>query len=86
MGNYNGWTNYETWLAKLWLGDLLAQHAEHGADITADHVREIVDEMAFAMCDGPDASGLMNDLLNSALQEINYDEIASHYVREEGEV
>jgi len=80
---YNGWSNFETWLVQLWLGDVLDADKEEGAVITADYIKQMVDEMASALLDGPDANGFMTDLLNCALCEIDYDELASHYEEDE---
>ena len=75
---YNGWKNKETWLVNLWLGDMLAHDQEDGEEITEDYVRSMVEEMASAA--GEDGmNGLITDLLNCALGEIDYREIASHY-------
>ena len=76
--SYNGWTNKETWLVNLWLGDMLAIDQEEGVAIDAGYVESIVDEMASAALEC-DANGLITDLLNCALGEINYYEIAKHY-------
>jgi len=81
--SYNGWSNKETWLVNLWLGDLFTEDQEEGIEITADYIEQIVDEMASALLDGPDANGFMTDLFNCALGEINYHEIAEHYKQEE---
>ena len=81
--SYNGWSNKETWLVNLWLGDLFTEDQEQGIEITADYIEQIVDEMASALLDGPDANGFMTDLFNCALGEINYHEIAEHYKQEE---
>ena len=81
--SYNGWSNKETWLVNLWLGDMFTMDQEEGIEITADYIEEIVDEMASALLDGPDANGFMTDLVNCALGEIDYHEIAEHYKQEE---
>ena len=81
--SYNGWKNKETWLVNLWLGDALDADKEEGFEITADYIEQMVDEMASALLDGPDANGFMTDLLNCALCEIDYDELASHYEEDE---
>ena len=80
---YNGWTNKETWLVNLWIGDSLTMDQEAGFEITADYIEQMVDEMASALLDGPDANGFMTDLFNCALGEIDYDELASHYEEDE---
>ena len=80
---YNGWTNKETWLVNLWIGDSLTMDQEAGCEITAAYIEQVVDEMASALLDGPDANGFMTDLFNCALCEIDYDELASHYEEDE---
>jgi hypothetical protein len=77
--SYNGWTNKETWLVNLWLGDYFTGMQEEGDDITADLMREVVDEMASAALE-EGANGFITDMLNCALGEINYEELAAHYV------
>jgi len=80
---YNGWSSYETWLVNVWIGDLLAEKCDDdGDDITADYVQDMVEEIA----DGATKegyNGLMTDLLNAAVREINFNEIASHYQEED---
>ncbi len=82
MSGYNGWTNKETWLVNLWLGDSFAELSEEGQIISEDFIREMVEEMCSV--DGKSVeSGFMADLLNCALGEINYFELAQHYEPEE---
>lgn len=75
---YNGWKNKETWLVNLWLGDMLAHDQEYGEKITADYVSAIVEEMASAAGEGG-MNDLITDLLNCALGEIDYRELAAHF-------
>ena len=77
---YNGWKNKETWLVNLWLGDMFSADQEHGTEITADYIEQVVDECV-SMCI-PDANGFITDLFNCALCEIDYHELAEHYVEE----
>ena len=81
MANFNGWTNKETWLVNLWIGDMLQAEFEEGEEISPDYIESLVDEMASAAMEN-DANGLITDLLNCAIGEINYHEIASHYESE----
>ncbi len=91
---YNGWTNYETWLVKLWMDN------EEGAqrfwrDITEDTIQRItetkyewesVDDARVSVLadllkewhdeNMPEGSGVYADLLNAALSEVNWGEIA----------
>ena len=78
---YNGWKNKETWLVNLWIGDLLNEDQEEGIEITADYIEQVVDETASALT-AVITNGLMTDLLNCALCEIDYHELAEHYVEE----
>lgn len=78
--SYNGWTNKETWLVNLWLGDTLTMDQEYGHKIDAAFIESFVEEMADGIMDND--SGFIRDLLNCALGEINYHELAKHYETE----
>jgi len=80
MADYNGWTNKETWLVNLWLGANLEVDQESSIQITADYIEELVE---FLLEYDIMQHGFVRDLLNCALGEVNYDEIAAHYAREE---
>jgi hypothetical protein len=84
--SYNGWKNKETWLVNLWLGDSLTMDQEAGCEINAAYI-ELMVEVFVEEC-SPDANygemnGFIADLLNCALGEIDYDELASHYEEDE---
>lgn len=93
---YNGWFNYETWLVKLWIDneegssrywDETAQEVydESSADrsFTRDERAALTlsdrlkDEFEEAQ---PEVTGFWADLLNAAMSEVNWHEIAEHYV------
>lgn len=89
MTDYNGWTNYETWLVNLWLGEDFRVYAEEQPDSFAcnqyklslalkDYAEEVI-----GMDTGGVKGGLTADLINSALSSVNWYEIADHYVRED---
>ena len=88
MSTYNGWSNYETWNVKLWLDNEqgsseemrdLARRARSESDL-AKQIEAYVDEFK------PDlGASLFSDLLNTALGEVNWDEIAASYYEEEHE-
>lgn len=93
MSKYNGWSNYETWNANLWidndwgLSENIALHTadlfgiyEDADDITsmvADYIKDIFLDLA------PDVEGFYCDIINSALKSVNWHEIAEHYVNDE---
>ena len=79
---YNGWTNKETWLVNLWLGDSLEVDADSSIEITPEYIEEVVESL---IDEGVSEYGFIRDLLNCALGEINYHEIAELYVRKEKE-
>ena len=84
---YNGWTNYETWLANVWLGetgfqdDLASQR-----NLTLDGVAQNIEGMIELMTDeAREASyGLAWDLMQAAISAININELARAYVTSDG--
>jgi len=78
---YNGWKNKETWLVNLWYGDAFDMYREEGESITADFIEHFVDEHVAEVLTAP-LSHFVQDMLNCALCEIDYHELADHYVEE----
>jgi hypothetical protein len=88
-GNYNGWTNYETWAVKLWLDNEEPSYRYwtgrarelHGSYAAADELAdELGDEVTEAAPDlGP---SLYSDLLGAALSKVRWYEIAESYLEE----
>lgn len=95
---YNGWKNYETWAVALWIDNdqwlqeyarEMAQNVKTNnpnvddiithAGIMAPLLKEWIEE------DNPlaDKATLFTDLLNAALSEVDWYEIAEHYLNEE---
>lgn len=88
---YNGWTNYETWLVKLWQDndqgeqtywqetatECVRVDGEHAptslADIMKEHYEEASGELA-------GVTGFWSDLMNDALCEVNWREIAENWI------
>lgn len=74
--SYNGWKNKETWLVGLWLGDMFASDQEEGIEISEEYIRSTVESFA----DESGLDGFLADLLNASLSEIDYFELAAHYM------
>lgn len=95
---YNGWTNYETWNVKLWqdndqgsqeyyseLAGECWKQAKASESFTQDEQASL--DLAVILKEeseenAPELTGYYADLMNAALSEINWHEIASHYIDE----
>jgi len=73
----NGWKNRETWLVNLWFGDNFAMDADDGVEITADYIRDVVENYVDELVP---ASSFIADMMD--LNAIDYDELAAHYAPE----
>jgi hypothetical protein len=91
--SYNGWTNYETWCVKLWLDNeegsylFMKDLAIQAADDHSDDKDDAVSAMANQIKDhieefSPRLEGLYADLLQAALSEVNWYEMAESYIDE----
>lgn len=80
--SYNGWSNHETWLVNMWYGDVLADMAEDGQKIDAEYIQFFVEEM-LESDDALPQHGFAADIMNAALREVNWRELAEHFVVEE---
>jgi len=83
---YNGWTNYETWLVKLWMDndqgtrEFFQEQAEqvfkhHDEDDRESRLAELIQESHEESL--PKLEGFAADLMNTALSEVNWHEIAA---------
>ena len=93
---YNGWSNYETWCVNLWLDNdeysqrelrCFAEQCVEDAQIDGSDKSHAVYECSKMIQESvelmmPDIEGLFADLLNSALSEVNYYEIAEYIVND----
>ena len=76
---YNGWVNYETWQANLWLGDSNGDDMrEPGEPITAWSVREHAER---ALSNDADElpGGLVGDIIGAWLSTVDWRVLAEHY-------
>ena len=75
--SYNGWSNYETWSVSLWMdSDYTAEMAGECETVgqLAERLKSDFEEFAPDLENGPYC-----DLLNTAMGEVNWGEIAEHY-------
>ena len=85
---YNGWSNYETWVTKLWLDNDQDTYnkvrewaeEEQGNYGLSKRIKEYVEETN--PIEGLEAT-VYNDLLSGAISSINFYEIAENIYSEE---
>jgi len=73
----NGWKNRETWLVNIWFGDGFQMELEDGVEITADYIRETVENYVDEIVP---ASSFVADMMD--MRVIDWDELAAHYAPE----
>ena len=92
---YNGWTNYETWCVNLWIDNdeyLSGEFAEWAREELESAIEDDDDPKPSAVYNlgerikdyveecQPEVTGMFADLLTSALQVVNWKEIAEYYI------
>ena len=94
MTTYNGWSNYETWLANLWIRndeglegmviERMADVAEYGCalDPIEYDVASLLSAFFEDQTTGFSESGFFADVINNALRTVNWNEIAKHFVHD----
>jgi hypothetical protein len=83
MSEYNGWKNYETWLVNVWFSDNYNEYflerfrdGELLEPVTWDMVRSYVED--WVDNDINTENGFIADLVNGAMREVDWRELASH--------
>lgn len=87
---YNGWTNYETWLVQLWIDTEEWSHSSfrsmvknvHEEFQTVSEVSDSAKEWVENNMVGEFQNGFVADLIGAALAEVNWFEIAEHAIEE----
>ena len=79
--SYEGWENYETWLVALWIGN--DQGLYEAVREMADGSPETIKDFILEFNPLADKANLWSDLMNAALQSVNWEEIAADYAPEE---
>ena len=77
MTDYNGWTNRETWVINLWLGDYLQDVANEGQQLMADYIEETV----WDMLEEANVPDMFKDMID--LNAVDWRELEQHYVTDE---
>ena len=69
---YNGWTNYATWRINL----EVIQDTEFKEKVSADTVKDIIEEAIFVNFDTCDTPRLIEDYARAFVSQVNFYEIA----------
>lgn len=84
---YNGWTNWETWMVYSWLTNeegtynyIMSMTSKVGGDYQTYDLSKLIRE--FVEEGNPLTTGMYADLLGGALREVDYYEIAEHFLEE----
>ena len=72
MSKYNGWSNYATWRINL---EILSD-IEFDEHISADYLKEMVEEAIFVNFDTCDTPRLIEDYARAFVSQVNFYEIA----------
>ena len=82
MSGYNGWKNWETWNTNLHFEEAFDDEAGHmEGGLTAERAKEVVENWIEAVATYPGGSYL-SDIIGSVLGDVDWHEIAEHYVGE----
>jgi hypothetical protein len=87
---YNGWSNYETWLCNMWFDNFdftdmmdMFDNCEDNCDVLdviVNYIKEYVEEFVECSLSPASQHGFIHDMLNAVISEIDWRDIAEHYV------
>lgn len=90
MAEYNGWSNYETWLANLWYDQIFYDviSMEYGMEVSYDQEYDVAQSINYALDDlitdelegAVSRTGFVADIVSAAQRDINYREIANSVI------
>ena len=88
--SYNGWSNYDTWLANLWYGEIFVDliREEYGEEVTYDQEYDVAQSIQYYLDDlvtdelegAVSRAGYVADVVSAAQREINYRELANSVI------
>ncbi|MCS5549892.1 MAG: hypothetical protein NZ811_00040 [Gammaproteobacteria bacterium] len=78
MDTYNGWTNRETWLVNLWMGDELQSLVESETDL--DDLRDALEAYVYNYYEEANIPDMFRDFIY--LDSVNWLELARNYTDE----
>lgn len=80
----NGWANHATWLVNLWLGEYNYDHSELSGLSRYDAAQALKATVDDILTEYEEAklSGLASDLINSALSDVDWYELADSYMED----
>lgn len=84
MTTYQGWKNHPTWLVWVWIENDAGLY-EHCQELKAESqdVREIADNLKQLIEEAkPELEGIFSDLIDSALAEVSWREIAINLLQD----